>query len=73
MPFSGLRGLAAPTREQLEACVFQNGNTRKNTAPKLHACLVKCDEKGIREIPWDAQTLPPGEYDLLDELAHWRY
>lgn len=67
------QGFRCPTREQLEAYAFKNGNTHKNTTLKLHACLVECDEKGIREIPWDKKTLPPGEYDLLDELAHWRY
>ena len=67
------QGFRCPTREQLEAYAFKKDNTHKNVAMKLHACLVECDERGIRDIPWDEKTLPPGEYDLLDELAHWRY
>ncbi len=71
--FTRTQGFTCPTRQQLESYAFQNGNSHKNVALKLHACLVECDTLGTREIPWDTKELPRGEYDLLDELAHWRY
>lgn len=56
--YTVMRGFRAPTLQEEETLLFQNGNTHQDKQLRLHLCLCDCGEKAILKSDFDHQ------YDL---------
>lgn len=71
--FMVMQGYTQPSREQIRAYAFHNGNDQKNKREKLHPCLCPSRANGLELPPpghpnWDREEAE-SSYDPLDRFS----